>query len=78
VGRITIEHVAAALSKSQPMDLTQKAALMDEIYREQPNLLASCLVQPRLGAESDKFVLLAAFNLVNCIAHAPAQRRRAV
>jgi len=27
--------------------------------------------------ESDKFVMLAAINLVNCIAHAEAQRRRA-
>jgi len=173
VGRISIEHVAAALRKALSLDLPQKVTLMDEIHLKQPNLLASCVVQTKLGAdehtvelllnillvcylamreceyewptiskteqerqlgrmvgavqfseqltdaaaadatraqyiahhpeqpllalvagqctqwlrdlqsrkaekESDKFVMMAAFNLVDCIAHAPAQRRRAV
>jgi hypothetical protein len=31
------------------MDLAQRVSLSDEIFIKQPNLLASCLVQPRLG-----------------------------
>lgn len=173
VGRISIEHVATALRKVQSMGLPQKVTLIDEIHVKQPNLLASCVVQSRLGAnehtvefllnillvcylamnesgyewplitddeqerqmgrmigavrfsedlqdpvaadaarnqyiaghpeqpllalvlsqcnewlrgltrqnaekESDKFVMMASMNLVNCIAHAAARRRRAL
>lgn len=35
------------------MDITQQIALTDEIYIKQPNLLASCLVQARLGADEN-------------------------
>jgi hypothetical protein len=171
VGRISVEHVAAAVSKLRTLTLAQKTSIIDEIHIKQPNLLASCVVQAKLGAdeqtverllhilltcylamdesgyewpliteveqerqlgrmvgsvrfseelvdptaadaaraqyvgnhpepallalvlnecnvwlrdlarrraetESDKFVLMASVNLVNCIAHAPAQRRR--
>lgn len=51
VGRISIEHVAAALRKVQSMDLPQKVTRIDEIHLKQPNLLASCVVQARLGAD---------------------------
>jgi hypothetical protein len=51
VGRISIEHVATALRKVQSMDLPQKVTLIDEIHLKQPNLLASCVVQARLGAD---------------------------
>jgi hypothetical protein len=51
VGRISIEHVATALRKVQSMDLPQKVTLIDEIHLQQPNLLASCVVQARLGAD---------------------------
>jgi hypothetical protein len=33
------------------MDMPQKTAIVDEIYLKQPNLLASCVVQRRLGAD---------------------------
>lgn len=49
MGRISIEHVGAALQKVQAMDATAQLALADEISQKKPNLLASCLVQPRLG-----------------------------
>ncbi|MFI4890692.1 MAG: hypothetical protein ACHQIL_09180 [Steroidobacterales bacterium] len=173
MGRISIEHVATALRKVQSMDMAQKITLLEAIKVKQPNLLASCVVQSRLGAneqtvefllnillvcflamhesgydwplitddeqerqlgrmvgavrfsedlqdpvaaatarnqyvashpeqpllalvlsqcnewlrdlahrhdekESDKFVMMASMNLVNCIAHADAQRRRAL
>jgi hypothetical protein len=51
VGRISIEHVATALRKVQSMDLARKLAVIDEIHLRQPNLLASCVVQSRLGAQ---------------------------
>lgn len=51
VGRISVEHVAAAVRKLQLMDLPQKTAIIDEIHLKQPNLLASCLVQRNLGAD---------------------------
>ena len=172
VGRISVENVAAAVRKLGTLTLAQKTRLVDEIHIKQPSLLASCVVQTRLGAdeqtvefllnilltcylamgesgyewplitdveqerqlermvgsvlfseqladptaaaaaraqyiadhpepallalvinecnawlfdlvrrgaekESDKFVLMASVNLVNCIAHAPAERPRA-
>jgi hypothetical protein len=48
--RISAEQLSAAIKKVRSMSLTAKSALTDDIYKEQPNLLASCLVQPRLGA----------------------------
>ena len=41
MSRITIDNVTAAIRK----------ALADEIYLRQPHLLASCLVQSRLGVD---------------------------
>jgi hypothetical protein len=171
-GRISVEQVAAAVRKLKTLTLAQKTSIIDEIHIKQPNLLASCIVQAKLGAdeqtvefllnilltcylamtesghewplitdveqerqlgrmvssvrfseeladpaaadaaraqyvgnhpepallalvlhecnawlldlarrsaekESDKFVLMASINLVNCIAHAPTQHRRA-
>jgi hypothetical protein len=170
--RISVQHVAAAVRKLKTLTLAQKTSIIDEIHIKQPNLLASCVVQAKLGAdeqtvefllnilltcylamaesgyewpliteveqerqlgrmvgsvrfseelldpaaadaaraqyvgshpepallalvlnecnvwlldlarrraekESDKFVLMASVNLVNCIAHAPTQHRRA-
>jgi len=51
MSRITVENVAAAIRKVRSMSLAQREALADEIHRHQPHLLASCLVQPRLGAK---------------------------
>ncbi len=51
MGRISIQHVATAARTVQSMDLPQKVALIDEIHLQQPNLLASCVVQARLGAD---------------------------
>ena len=40
------------------MSLAEKIALTDEIFQQQPNLLASCLVQQRLGASEPKLEFL--------------------
>jgi hypothetical protein len=59
VSRISVKQVAAAIRKVRAMSLAQKLALTDEVHQKQPNLLASCLVQPRLGVamESVEFLL---------------------
>jgi len=51
MGRISVEHVSAAWRKVLAMERSEKLSLADEIYVKQPNLLASCLVQTRLGAD---------------------------
>lgn len=56
--RISIEHIAAAIKKVHAMDLTQRESLADEIFIKQPNLLASCLVQPRLGVDMQSVEVL--------------------
>jgi hypothetical protein len=47
--RISVHQLSAAINKVRSMSLAEKSALTDEIYQQQPNLLASCLVQQRLG-----------------------------
>jgi hypothetical protein len=51
MSRITIDNVTAAIRKVRAMSLKEKEALADEIHRCQPHMLASCLVQSRLGVE---------------------------
>jgi hypothetical protein len=51
MSRITVDNVAAAIRKVRAMNLRQKEALTEEIHLEQPHMLASCLVQSKLGAE---------------------------
>lgn len=46
-----MDHLAAAILKVRSMSLKEKEALADEIHRRQPYMLASCLVQSRLGVE---------------------------
>jgi hypothetical protein len=50
-GRISVEHVAAAVYKLGKLTLAQKTSLIDEIHIKQPNLLASCVVQTKFGAD---------------------------
>lgn len=58
-GRISVEQVANAARKVRAMSMADKVVLTEEIFERQPSLLASCLVQPRLGvaAESVEFLL---------------------
>jgi hypothetical protein len=51
MGRISSEHVVTAWRKVLSMERAQKLTLADEIYLKQPNLLASCIVRPRLGVD---------------------------
>lgn len=58
VGRICVEHVAAAVRKLGTLTLAQKTSLIDEIYIKQPNLLASCAVQAKFGADEQTIEFL--------------------
>ena len=51
MSRITVDNLAAAIRKVRAMSLKEKEALADEIHLHQPHMLASCLVQSRLGVE---------------------------
>ena len=51
MSRITVDNIAAAIRKVRGMSVKEKEAFADEIYLHQPHLLASCLVQSRLGVE---------------------------
>ena len=45
---VSAAHLAAAIGAVAAMDLGQKEQICDRIHAEQPNLLASVLVLPRL------------------------------
>jgi hypothetical protein len=51
MSRISLDHLAAAIRKVRAMSLKEKEVLAEEIHRHQPHMLASCLVQTRLGVE---------------------------
>ena len=51
MSRISVDNLAAAIRKVRSMSLKEKEALAEEIHRRQPHMLASCLVQSRLGVE---------------------------
>lgn len=46
---VTVNNLNQALQKAQALNIKEKELICDEIYREQPNLLGSVLVQQRLG-----------------------------
>jgi hypothetical protein len=54
MSRISRDAMARALIAAQAMDLQQKEQLADEVFRAQPNLLASVVVLPRLGVALSK------------------------
>ena len=47
--KVTAKNLAQALKKVQSLNIKEKELICDEIYKEQPNLLASVIVQQRLG-----------------------------
>ena len=51
MSRITFDNLAAAIGKVRSMSLKEKEALADEIHVRQPYMLASCLVQSKLGVK---------------------------
>lgn len=57
-GRISVDKLARAIAKVHAMSMEQKVELVNEIKQEQPNMLASCLVQQRFGASMESLDVL--------------------
>jgi hypothetical protein len=59
MSRISVQNVAQSVRKLLAMDVAGKAALADEVYRAQPNMLAWCLALQHVGVSLVKmdFVL---------------------
>jgi hypothetical protein len=58
MGRISIAHLAAAINKVRAMDMAQRVSLAEEISAAEPHMLASCLVQTRLGLDASAVDIL--------------------
>ncbi|MBI3144155.1 MAG: hypothetical protein HYZ18_02585, partial [Pseudogulbenkiania sp.] len=58
MSRISPNTLAQAITKVRAMDRKQKEGLADEIFRAQPHLLGSVLVQQRLGVSLEKMEFL--------------------
>lgn len=56
--RIFPTHISRALQLVGAMTLAEKEQLIDEIYAAQPNLLASVVVQSKLGTSNEELDLL--------------------
>jgi hypothetical protein len=74
MARITTPVIAQAHVGVQRMSLAQKVALTDEIFKEQPTLLASILVLPRMGVAMEQLdvaihVLLVTFQAMKRSGH---------
>ena len=49
MAQLSSEILTRAIKRAQNLSLTDKESACDEIFREQPNLLASVLVQQQMG-----------------------------
>ena len=58
MSRISASQLARAIENVRALSLNDKGLLCDEIFAHQPNLFASCLVQPRLGVSERKLEML--------------------
>lgn len=56
--RISVDKLARVIAKVRAMSMEQKVELVNKIKEEQPNMLASCLVQQRLGASMESVDVL--------------------
>jgi len=58
VSRISFDALTKAITTVRAMDVKQKELLADELFRVQPNLFGSFLVQTRLGVSLEKMEFL--------------------
>ena len=68
MAKIKESSLVQAIKKSSEMDLTESEKLMDEIYLEQPNLLASVLVQNQMGNKIEDVEVLLNILIVSFLA----------
>lgn len=58
MARISREALCRAIGKTRALDRTQKEMLADELFRDQPHMFGSVLVQHRLGVSPEKMEFL--------------------
>ncbi len=70
MSRISLQSVTQAIQKIRAMSMIQKEQIVDELFREQPNMLGSFLVQKQMGVSVEKMeflleILLICFQAMN-------------
>lgn len=68
MARITQKALVESIHRIAAMDIPTKLKLVDEMFREQPNMLASVLVQKQLGVSERKMDFLVHLVLVMFVA----------
>ena len=68
MARITQKILVDSVRRIATMDVPAKLKLVDEMFREQPNMLASVLVQKQLGVSEQKMDFLVQLILVMFVA----------
>src|ERR1039457_6579717 len=58
MSRISPQALARAIQKIRAMSMGQKEQVLDELFREQPNMLGSFLVQKQMGVSFEKMDFL--------------------
>jgi len=74
MGRITLAVLGRAVLDVEGMSQAQKAQLADEVFAQQPNLLAAILVLPRMGVSAEQLevplhILLVSFQAMKRSGH---------
>jgi len=68
MAKIKESSLVQAIKKSSEMDLAESEKVVDEIYLEQPNLLASVLVQNQMGNKIEDVEVLLNILIVSFLA----------
>lgn len=58
MSRISLRSLTRAIQKIRAMSMGQKEQVVDEMFREQPNMLVSFLVQKQMGVSFEKMEFL--------------------
>jgi hypothetical protein len=58
MSRISLQSLTRAIQKIRAMSMRQKEQVADELFREQPNMLGSFLVQKQMGVSFEKMEFL--------------------
>lgn len=80
MSRISHKALAQAIATVRSMDMKQKEQFSDELFRAQPHLFGSFLVQKQLGVSVEKMdflvdLLFMCFQAMNAPKYAPCRRQ---
>ena len=64
MSRITTPVLARSIQQVRGMTLAQKEQLMDDMFRSQPTLLSTCIVQHKMGISFEKMEFLVEMILI--------------